>query len=252
MKVVNLTAFAAVAAILCACSAVVPTPPSSPEISVVAAQKTSTDPFWSNFGGTEAQQSQSFVEQGYILAHKQCVAFFKDVKSVQEQSGFIKNLSVTAAGAGGLVAGLANVSTSVLTGILGATGLLPGTIDNFTKSFGLATISDQLQGKVIQAMGDYETANPPSKFTTRYDAVVAVRGYAEKCSAPFMASLVNSAVSAVTTGPTQPAVPAVSAVTTAIPAAGASPPAPPAPPPAPSASRRQIGGYGSTGFFIAR
>ncbi len=146
-----------------------------------------------NPGASENYLAEVFVAFGYDVSNARCGAFFNKIDGAQSQGNFSKTLSTSIGTGAGLVTALSGGTLGVLAGLFGATGIVPGIIDSYSKEFLLSELSDDLATKISSAMDKYSEAYPPSK-ATRINAIQMVRSHASICTVPAMKAMVKAAV----------------------------------------------------------
>jgi hypothetical protein len=199
----------------------------------------------------DLQTAQYFVMQGYDLAARNCDTFFAKNRELRSDTSFAKDTLVAMGTAAGVLAGLAGATATALTAVLGTTGIVPTTLDNFNKTYLMSDIADAVAPKVHSAMQDFRAANDPSK-ATMLNAPNMVREYARICTVASMVDIAKTALGnmGATAGPSTGTPPAG----TPAPAPGAHVLSLPVAPVAPDASRRSnfLGRNGSVYYYSIR
>jgi hypothetical protein len=97
--------------------------------------------------------------------------------------------------AAGVIGSLAGASTATVTTLFGATGLVPGVVDSFQKTFLLGEVGDPLFATISSAMTTYRNKFPPdSSQVNRFNATMHVRQHATLCSVPYLLHVVQVGV----------------------------------------------------------
>jgi hypothetical protein len=141
--------------------------------------------------------AQRFVAAGYYLTARGCDEFFKQNRNLRNDTGFVKDLAVSASSASGFIAGLSGAAINVLTGFLGATGIIPGVVNNFDKTFLISDIADSIYAPVMSGMKNYRSTNPPDS-ATRLNALERVAEHARFCTVSSMLDIAKAKLSSTT------------------------------------------------------
>lgn len=97
----------------------------------------------------------------------------------------------------GLISALASAPTTVLAGLFGATGVVPGVVGDFQNIFLFAEAGDSLYPQINTAMSQFRSkfSIGNGKFSpNRLTADLRVRQHAAICSLPFLHHVVTSGV----------------------------------------------------------
>ncbi|MBS0538239.1 MAG: hypothetical protein JSR47_05760 [Proteobacteria bacterium] len=199
--------------------ALYPSPPPLP--ADVAGELRDFDDAWTKIKkveGTDAATAVAYVSMGYVVADRACNAFFTNLRKLRNDTSMAKDVTRDLAASAGIITSLASAPTAVLTGIFGATGVFPGIVDDFQKTFLFADAGDSLYPLISSMMASYRVnfpaiaadldAREPStapildkekkqiqfKKATRFNATQRVRQHAALCSIPYLTYVLKTGV----------------------------------------------------------
>jgi hypothetical protein len=133
-----------------------------------------------------------YVASGYDIAEQQCLRFFTSLRQLRNDTDFYKDASRNALAAAGVITSLTGASTATLTTLFAGTGLVPGIVDSFQKTFLLGEVGDTLFPRISTAMTNYRNKFPPdSPQVNRFNATMRVRQHATLCSVPYLLHVVQ-------------------------------------------------------------
>jgi hypothetical protein len=178
-------------------------PPPAPTSQEISQSYTDFQGVWNTIKTSVAQEGQTgnlddltaqrFVAAGYDITKRGCDDFFRKNRNLRNETGLAKDTLVSASAATGFIAGLSGAAINVLTGFLGATGIIPGVLNNFDKSFLISDIADSIYSPIMTGMVNYRAANPPDS-ATRLNALDRVTEHARICTVSSMLDLAKKSI----------------------------------------------------------
>jgi hypothetical protein len=186
-----------------------PAPPPSP--AQIAADFNSFETNWEQMNGAGSEAAAAnlvtgpdtgnnidvrrYVTSGYDIAEQQCLRFFTSLRQLRNDTEFYKDASRNALAAAGVITSLTGASAASLTTLFASTGLVPGIVDSFQKTFLLGEVGDTLFPRISSAMTVYRNKFPPdSPQVNRFNATMRVRQHATLCSVPYLLHVVQVGV----------------------------------------------------------
>src|SRR5690348_6467834 len=164
----------------------------------------------------ESNPAAAYVAAGYTRADRACNEFFTNLRKLRNDTSMAKDTTRDIAASAGIIASLATVPTAVLTGMFGATGVFPGVVDDFQKTFLFAEAGDSLYPLVSSMMAKYRVMFPAIGYTVdiqekdkngvivrssitregadRLNATLRVRQHATLCSVPYLTYVLKTGI----------------------------------------------------------